>query len=132
MSDSALLIAENRNVPKSNIVQLNKIGADRIGVGMKLNKNVQLAFTNIMNSGSYRVITSDDGINWSDVEGTGQMYQPDFQRKISFQTDHFSYFALLADAPVTTPPTCSMNISPSNVQNGTNAVMSWSLINSLT
>lgn len=52
--------------------------------------------------------------------------------KISFQTDHLSYFALLSGAPVTTPPTCSVSMSPSNVQNGANTVVTWSLTNSLT
>lgn len=129
---NALLTSENQLIPVANIAQVNKIGPDVIGMGMKLNQKLTLSFTNLSWSGKYRVISSQDGITWSDVEGTGQMYQPDFQGKISFQTDHFSYFALLADAPVTTPPTCSMNISPSSVQNGTNAIVTWSLTNSLT
>ncbi len=99
---------------------------------MKLNQNVQLAFTNIMNSGSYRVITSDDGMSWSDVEFPGKTYQKDANNSISFPTNHFSYFALLSDLAVVPLPNCSMSISPATITNGSSANLSWTLTNSLT
>lgn len=116
--NNALLLSENVIIPKANILQINKLGADVIGVGMKLNRNLTLAFTNVSGNGSYRVITSDDGINWDDVEMPRKKYQADANGKIYFMTNHFSYFALLSDVALIAPPSCSITISPSTVTNG--------------
>lgn len=47
-------------------------------------------------------------------------------------TNHFSYFALLADVPVVTLPTCSLTLNPTIIQNGSTTIATWSFTNSLT
>ncbi len=119
-------------IPRSNILRINKIGPDVRGIGLKLSQPVMLSFTNLTGSEKYRVITSEDGIIWNDVEQSGKLYQADKNGEITFQTNHFSYFALLADVPVVTPPNCSMTFTPTTIQNGDTTVVRWSLTNSLT
>ncbi len=37
---------------------------------MNINQPINLSFTDIADSKNYRVITSDDGVNWKDVESS--------------------------------------------------------------
>lgn len=119
---------------KNQVTRLVKVGADKLGVGMILNQSVQVEFRNITDTGSYRVLSSEDGVNWSDVEGSGQEYQRDASGSIIVSTNHFSYFALVASTtlPTVPAPSCTMSITPNTATDGTPVALSWNLVNAAT
>lgn len=64
----AILHPENILLDRSRIARIIKFGADTLGIGMKLSRSMQIEFTGVPTTEKYRVITSEDGINWSDLE----------------------------------------------------------------
>lgn len=108
-----------------NIERVARVGADILGVGMTLNRPVTIAIPAPVNM-DYRVITSEDGLNWSPA--TAGIINSGASGKVSFETTHFSYFALVsAVAPVA--PTCSITANNTNPLNGTPVTLSWSSMN---
>lgn len=129
---NARIISDGTPVQKERVRSLMKIGADKLGVGMKLNQNVEIEFTNIEPNTGYRAITSEDGIHWSDMEAPGKEYQADGSGSILVPTDHFSYFALLGSTPTQAPPTCTMDLNPTTATNGTPVTLTWNILNAST
>lgn len=60
---------DGTSVSTMNIEKMVKIGADTLGVGMELNRPITVSVPATANQ-QYRVITSEDGLNWSLV-GSG-------------------------------------------------------------
>lgn len=92
-----------KNLPIENILQ---IWSDTLGVWMKLNQNVKISIPILSSSWTYKIITSEDWINWTEVNNITQNWN-----NLSFNTDHFSYYALyntkntITTPPVNPPPT---------------------------
>jgi uncharacterized protein YgiM (DUF1202 family) len=127
---TALLTFENRTLPHQNIVRLMKLGADQRWVGMKLNQSIGLEFSGLIPGDEYRVISSEDGIRWMDVESDGMKYAVNASGSLQANIDHFSYFALLSTANIVDIlPTCTIVASPRNVLNGSSTLLTWSLQN---
>ncbi len=129
---TATITSDGRNIPVQNISHLFRIGADLRWVWMKLNQRVSIEFSGVPLGERYRVISSQDGINWSDVESSGATYSPSLTGSITVSTDHFSYFALFAGSILIPPPSCTISISPNTVTNGSGAILSWNMTNSST
>jgi uncharacterized protein (DUF1501 family) len=130
---SAIIVPDNSSLQTSNITHLFKIGADLRWVWMNLNQNVWIEFSWLIASGSYRALSSQDGITWNDVESAGRLYTSSSTGSILVNTDHFSYFALLSMANVVvTPPSCTISINPNSVLNGSGTILTWNMLNSLT
>lgn len=60
---------DGTSVSTMNVEKMVKIGADTLGVGMELNRPITVSVPATANQ-RYRVITSEDGLNWSLV-GSG-------------------------------------------------------------
>lgn len=113
LPETAILVDDNRTLPRQNVSQIMKLGADRRGVGMQLNQSLGLEFTGLTPGLEYRVISSEDGIRWSDIELSGKKYSVDVSGSIIVMTNHFSYFALLSTANIIeAPPTCIISANP--------------------
>ncbi|MDD2907278.1 MAG: DUF1800 family protein [Candidatus Gracilibacteria bacterium] len=90
-------LAKNSNyngelLSKYTIDKIIKVGADQLGVGMKLNKNVTIKIPNLDVSKNYTVLSSEDGINWirennSRISKNGG--------NLDLIVNHFTYFALV-------------------------------------
>ena len=128
---NARIISDGTPVQKERVRSLMKIGADKLGVGMRLNQNIEIEFTNIENGTSYRAITSEDGIHWSDIEYPGKEYES-ISGSIIVPTNHFSYFALLSNTQTESPPSCTLNFNPTTITNGTPVALTWNLVNTMT
>lgn len=128
---NARIISDGTPVIRERVTGLTKIGADKLGVGMRLSQNVGIEFKNIEAHVAYRAITSEDGIHWSDVEYPGKEYEG-LSGSIVVPTNHFSYFALLSNTITIAPPSCTMNISPTTTTNGSNITLTWNITNAET
>lgn len=91
------------------IARMIKIGADVLGVGMRLNKSVSIEVGGLTASTRYDLVSSEDGIAWT-RHGSGSI-TADLSGKARFDTDHFTYFAFVTPVvvpvvvtPVVTPP----------------------------
>jgi hypothetical protein len=106
-----------------------KIWADKLGIGMRLNQNIMLRFVSVPTSDAYRVISSEDGIHWIDVEIPGKEYTRDQSGSISVSTSHLSYFALLSNTVTLPPPSCTLSATPTTLYNGSSTILSWNIMN---
>lgn len=80
--------------PLDRMQKLVKVGADMLGVGMRLNQGVTLEVSGLPVSQTLDVVSSEDGIAWAKV-GSGTV-STDTAGTARFGTDHFSYFAFLS------------------------------------
>jgi hypothetical protein len=99
---------------------------------MQLNRSLQLIFNAVPTNDLYRVVTSEDGVHWTDAEIAGKQYQRDAANNITITVDHFSYFALLSTTATLPPPACTISISPSTAYNGDPVSLTWSIQNAQT
>jgi len=88
---------------------------------MKLNQNIDISLPVNDTTKKYRVLRSEDGINWIDI--TSSDLTP-VNGKINFKTNHFTFFAVVEagnnpitpEPPIVTPPpvaTCnSLAVNP--------------------
>lgn len=135
--DTARMISDNAHIPAENIARIIKIGADRRWVGMQLNQAIGIEFWWLKTGESYRIITSEDGIIWSDIELLEKNYIADASGSIMAYTNHFSYFALLWSGAILTPPplplpSCSISANPPNIINGSWTLLNWAIQNAST
>lgn len=91
---------------------------------MKLNQPVTLIFTEIPDNTPYRIFSSEDGIIWTSLMASGTTVTRDSQNQISITTDHFSYFALVADTVVSLP-SCTLSASPRSLADGSTSLLLW-------
>ncbi|GAB0174409.1 MAG: hypothetical protein HHAS10_02880 [Candidatus Altimarinota bacterium] len=130
--DNATIVSENKILQRESIISLIKIGADVRGIGMNLNQPIGLEFRSLIPKENYRVLTSQDGISWDDVE-SGKSYTGSTNGSIYVETSHFSYFAVvLANGIIESIPTCTISASPVSVFNGSGTTLSWAIQNTLT
>ncbi len=73
------------------VSKIIKIWADTLGISMKLNREVDIELTNLWTWKYYKVLSSDDLVNWTYLPS----FMTDLDWKWSFKTNHFSYFALI-------------------------------------
>ncbi len=73
------------------VEKIVKIGWDKLGLQMNLNKAVQVEVDIPNTSKNYIVLESEDGINWS--KNTSDIIKT--TNSVQFTTDHFSFFALV-------------------------------------
>lgn len=104
---------------------------------MLLNQSIGLEFSGLKTADSYRIITSEDGITWTDLEMPNKEYIVSASGSIYAETNHFSYFALLNSLAVVNPPplplpSCTIDASVQNIQNGSGTILSWTIQNTNT
>lgn len=109
-----------------NVAKIVKVGADTLGVGMELDRSVVLSFAGVAPSSEFRILRSEDGINW--VNQSVSNVFSDANGRLAFLTDSFSYFAAVSIAPPPVP-TCSVSASPTSVTNGASTTITWSSSN---
>lgn len=95
-----------------HIENILKVWSDVLWVWMKLNQNVKISLPILSSTWTYKVITSEDWINWIEVNNVIQNWN-----NLSFNTNHFSYFALYNTKNITTTPVNP----PKNWWNGNNS-----------
>lgn len=95
---------------------------------MELSRSVTVTVPVTANK-EYRVITSEDGINWSSI-ASGALIASGSAGRVSFDTLRFSYFALVLPTPIV-PPTCSISATPAQVMNGGSVSLNWSTQNTI-
>ncbi len=106
-----------------NIEKIARVGADTLGVGMRLSQNVTLSFP-VNTVTPYRILSSEDGLNWSELAPS----VTPVNGRVSFSTPHFSLFAAVSTvAPL--PPSCTISASNTTPMNGTPITLSWSASN---
>ncbi|MDD5213258.1 MAG: DUF1800 family protein [Candidatus Gracilibacteria bacterium] len=88
--------------------KLIKIGADTIGVGLKLDRNINVEVSGLKTSTNYRVVSSEDLQNWTYMTGITS----DSTGKANFSTNHFTYFALIDTTPVVVPVIPPVVVNP--------------------
>lgn len=91
-----LFLSEESKINSTNLNRLNienivKVWADTLWVGMDLNKEVQIKVPLTNSSKNYTVITSQDWINWAELNNQIQKNW----NELNFKTNHFSYFAIV-------------------------------------
>lgn len=86
------IIYENKNLLNSKIIKLLKVWSDSLWVKMNLNKKVDIEINNIDTSKYYKVIYSNDWINWNKVDDSDLIKD---ENKIIIKTNHFTIFAIL-------------------------------------
>lgn len=105
-----------------NVAKIVKVGADVLGVGMELDRNVTLSFSGLAPSSEFRILRSEDGISWID-QSVSHVFS-DSSGRISFPTSRFSYFAAVSVAPPPAP-TCSVAATPASVTDGASVTLNW-------
>lgn len=73
-----------------NVESLMKVWADTLWIWMKLNQNVWIELPVKEQNWQYKIISSEDWINWIEINNSFLTWS-----FLKFQTDHFSYFALV-------------------------------------
>lgn len=63
--------------------------------------------------------------------GSGATITTDATGKISFQTSHFSYFAIGTETPAVIP-TCTIQTNSTSITNGTSVMLTWTTANAIT
>lgn len=99
---------------------------------MKLNQNFILRFLSVPTDDAYRIISSEDGIQWTDVESPGKEYIRDQSGTISVPVGHLTYFALLSNTITLPPPTCTISVSPSTLYNNQSTLLRWNIVDTNT
>ena len=83
-----------------NIENILKVWADTLWVWMKLNQNVIFTLPINNQNSTYKVLTSEDWLNWREIQNVTKS-----GNNIIFSTNHFSYFAIYdATQIVVNPP----------------------------
>lgn len=106
-----------------NVAKIVKVGADTLGVGMELDRSVVLSFAGVAPSAEFRILRSEDGINWIDQSANNVF--SDANGRLAFLTDSFSYFAAVSIAPPPVP-SCAVSATPTSVTNGASVMLAWS------
>ncbi len=122
LSDRAVTSSGGTMLRSMNVAKIVKIGADTLGVGMELDRSVVVSFSGMAPSSEFRILRSEDGINWVD-----QMNSTTFSNasgRLAFATDKFSYFAAVSVVPPPAP-TCTVSANPASVTNGSSVTLSW-------
>ncbi|NDK07809.1 DUF1800 family protein [Candidatus Gracilibacteria bacterium] len=76
-----------------NVEKLLKVGADTLGVGMQLNQDVKIEIPVSNTTGTYKIVTSEDGLNWTELARKNETVLSG--STLGFYTNKFSYFALV-------------------------------------
>jgi len=97
-----------------NIENILKVWADSLWVGMKLNQTVKITLPVEDENGDYKIIKSEDGIHWE------QILVSQSWKNITFDTSHFTYFAIYDSKKIIISPT-----EPENPQNPENPGSWW-------
>lgn len=128
----ARIDSDGKKVERTRVAKLIKIWADKLGIGMKLNQNFMLRFLSVPTDDAYRIISSEDGIHWTDVESPGKEYIRDQNGTISVPVGHLTYFALLSNTITLPPPTCTISVSPSTLYNNQSTLLRWNIVDTNT
>ncbi len=88
-----------------NIENILKIWADSLWVWIKLNQKIKITLPIKNQSANYKILKSEDWINWIEIISIKNW------SNISFETNNFTYFALVNDV-VVTPPVTPPVVSP--------------------
>ncbi len=91
------------------IDKILKIWADTLWVGMKLNQKVGISFPVNDTTKEYRILRSEDGISWQDIVWTDIV---PINGRLSFETDHFSFFAVVEAGNNPTIPEPEIPVNP--------------------
>ena len=75
-----------------NIKKLIKVWASSLWVWLNLNQNVTIEVNNIDTTKNYKILTSEDWIEWYVLENSNITK---VWNKLQFQTNHFSYFTIV-------------------------------------
>lgn len=90
-----------------NIEKLLKIWSDVVWVWMNLSQKVVISLPINKNTWKYRVLTSEDLLNWSEIPNIIKS-----EWKIYFATNSFSYFAVYNEEDVVIPPVIPPVVTP--------------------
>lgn len=115
----------NASLSQFQVEKIVRIGADRLGVGMTLNQPVEIEIAGMQSGKNYMIISSEDGIRWSQHEVPTQV--ANMSGSVVFPTTHFSYFALAENNDY---PLCSLESNTSIIRNGSEITLSWSAFRS--
>lgn len=93
------------NIKKdASIDNMVQVGPDTLWVGMKLSQKVDVTIPLTKTYDDYTILTSVDGISWSDLPGASETATGG---KITFSTDRLGYFAVMGlynATPIDTTP----------------------------
>lgn len=92
LSERATLSGTTNKMNTLQVEKIVRVGADVLGVGMSLSQAVKIQVP-VSGNKQYTVYTSEDGFSWSPQENGNSLTSQG--GKLSFQTNHFSYFALV-------------------------------------
>lgn len=112
------------NMNTLNVTKVVKIGADTPGVGMRLSQEVQMDIQ--AGNGLYEVYSSEDGLTWYKESAIG-LVTSDSSGIVTFRTNHFSYFALVAQTP-----SCTISADRPNIGAGESVTLRYSIKNAST
>ncbi len=76
-----------------NVEKLLKVWADTLWVWMQLNQDVKIEIPVTNTAWTYKIVTSEDGINWTELARKNDTVLSG--STLSFYTNKFSYFALV-------------------------------------
>lgn len=122
LSDRAVTSSGGTTLRSMNVAKIVKIGADTLGVGMELDRSVVVSFSGMAPSSEFRILRSEDGINWVDQSNSTTFSNA--SGRLAFATDKFSYFAAVSVVPPPVP-TCTVSATPATVTDGNSVTLSW-------
>ncbi|MFZ3233475.1 MAG: DUF1501 domain-containing protein [Patescibacteria group bacterium] len=122
LSDRAVTSSGSTSLRSMNVAKIVKIGADTLGVGMELDRNVVVSFSDMAPSSEFRILRSEDGINWVDQSNSTTFSNA--SGRLAFATDKFSYFAAVSVVPPPVP-TCTVSATPASVTDGNSVTLAW-------
>ncbi len=125
LSPFSRLVDMNASLSQFQVEKIVRIGADRLGVGMTLNQPVEIEIAGMQSGKNYMIISSEDGINWS--QHAVPMQLANMSGSVIFPTTHFSYFALVEPSD---QPLCSFEVNTPVIRNGGEVTLSWSTFRS--
>ncbi|MDD4151956.1 MAG: hypothetical protein PHR68_05045, partial [Candidatus Gracilibacteria bacterium] len=91
-----------------NVGKLIKIGTDTVGVGLKLDNFIEIGVDSLKANTDYKIISSEDLQNWTYMTGM----TTDATGKGIFETNHFTYFAIVENTPIVIPPIVVPPVTP--------------------